>query len=75
MGRIIDKEVNITHDELLIAIHKHCLRCSGGIRECVRNCTIKDCDLYLYRQEPTRIREKLLKGQITLFDLTMKETQ
>lgn len=57
-----------TPDELLIAIHKHCLECSGGSRKIVRDCTIKNCNLYPYRQEPT-------KGQISLFDLVMKEAQ
>lgn len=65
-----------TPDELLVAIHKHCLECSGGSRKEVQNCKIKGCNLYQYRQEPTRQREKPPKGQITLFDLVMlKEAQ
>lgn len=62
-----------TPEELLIAIHKHCLSCSGGSRKEVQNCRIKDCDLYAYRTEPARIREKPPKGQMTLFDLMKKE--
>lgn len=58
-----------TSNELLIATHKHCLECSGGSRKEVQNCRIKDCNLYPYRQEPTRQREKPIKGQLTLFDL------
>ena len=65
-----------TPEELLIAIHKHCLQCSGGSRKEVQNCRIKGCNLYKYRQEPTRQREKPPKGQITLFDLVkLKEAQ
>lgn len=65
-----------TPDELLVAIHKHCLECSGGSRKEVQNCRIKGCNLYKYRQEPTRQREKTPKGQITLFDLVkLKEAQ
>ena len=65
-----------TPDELLVAIHKHCLECSGGSRKEVQNCKIKGCNLYKYRQEPTRQREKPPKGQITLFDLVkLKEAQ
>lgn len=65
-----------TPDELLVAIHKHCLECSGGSRKEVQNCRIKGCNLYKYRQEPTRQRGKPPKGQITLFDLVkLKEAQ
>ncbi len=65
-----------TPAELLVAIHKHCLECSGGSRKEVQNCRIKGCNLYKYRQEPTRQREKPPKGQITLFDLMkLKEAQ
>lgn len=62
-----------TRDELLIAIHKHCLECQGGSRKLVKNCGIRRCNLYPYRQEPTRIREKPVKGQVTLFDMMKKE--
>ena len=62
-----------TPEELLIAIHKHCLECSGGSRKEVQNCRIKGCSLYPYRQEPARIREKPPKGQMTMFDLMKKE--
>lgn len=66
--------VKPTTDELLVAIHKHCLQCSGGSRKEVQNCRIKDCNLYPYRREPTRTREKPEKGQLTLFDL-MKQKE
>ncbi len=33
----------------LKAIRKKCLDCSGGSRAEVRECTIPDCSLYLYR--------------------------
>lgn len=62
-----------TTDELLIAIHKHCLECSGGSRKEVQNCRIKGCNLHPYRQEPTRQREKPLKGQLTLFDMMKRK--
>lgn len=65
-----------TPEDLLIAIHKHCLECSGGSRKEVQNCKIKRCSLHKYRMEPARIREKPPKGQITIFDLIkLKETQ
>lgn len=62
-----------TPDELLVAIHRHCLECSGGSRKEVQNCRIKGCNLYPFRQEPTRQREKPAKGQLTLFDLMKKK--
>lgn len=36
--------------ELLSAIRKKCLDCSGGMRNEVRDCRIKDCPLYKYRR-------------------------
>ena len=63
-----------TPDELLIAIHKHCLACSGGSRKEVQNCRIKGCDLYPFRQEPIRQRERPSKGQLTFFDVVKEET-
>lgn len=56
-------------EELLIAIHKHCLQCSGGNRKEVQSCKLKWCDLYPYRQEQTRPREKPAEGQMTVFNL------
>ena len=34
----------------LKAIKKHCLECSGYEKKQVRECVIKDCVLYSYRQ-------------------------
>ena len=34
----------------LRAIKKHCLECSGFEKKQVRECVIKDCVLYEYRQ-------------------------
>lgn len=34
----------------LKAIKKHCLECSGFEKKQVRECVIRDCDLYVYRQ-------------------------
>lgn len=62
-----------TPEELLIAIHKHCLACSGGSKKEMQNCRIKDCNLWPYRTEPARVREKPDKRQITMFDLIKKE--
>ena len=62
-----------TPEELLIAIHKHCLDCSGGSRKEVQNCKIKGCSLYPFRQEPARERVKPDKRQVTLFELMRKE--
>lgn len=62
-----------TPEELLIAIHKHCLACSGGSKKEMQNCRIKDCNLWPYRMEPARVREKPDKRQINMFDLMKKE--
>lgn len=58
-----------TPDELLIAIHKHCMECSGGSRKEVERCKLTGCNLYPFRQEPTRNRMKPPKGQMTFFDV------
>jgi len=34
----------------LKAIKKHCLECSGFEKKQVRECVIKDCVLFIYRQ-------------------------
>ena len=46
---------------------------AGGSRKIVRYCTIKNCNLYPYRQEPTRERIKPPKGQLTMFEPIAKE--
>ena len=64
-----------TPDELMAAIHRHCLACSGGSRKEVQNCRVKECNLYLYRQAQVRTHEKPPKGQMTIFDVVKKESE
>ena len=51
------------------AIHKHCLACSGGSREMVDKCEIRDCALYPYRQ-PQRASapKKPTAEQVSVFE-------
>jgi hypothetical protein len=35
---------------ILHAIKRHCLECSGGVRDEVALCTINDCSLYQFRE-------------------------
>lgn len=58
-----------TPQELLSAIHKHCMDCSGGSRTAVQECGIKECALHQFRQGNTREGEKTPKGQISFTDL------
>lgn len=39
-----------TAAELLSAIRKKCMDCSGGMRSEVQGCKIKDCPLHPYRR-------------------------
>lgn len=41
---------NVTKTELLSAIRRKCMDCSGGMRNEVQDCKIKDCPLYKYRR-------------------------
>ena len=52
----------------LKAIKKHCLECSGYEKKQVRECEIKDCVLYLYRQgtNPNRKRVTGKNGLSTM---------
>jgi hypothetical protein len=42
-----------TERELLSAIRKKCMDCSGNMRSEVRNCKLKDCPLHKYRKTIT----------------------
>ena len=56
--------------ELLSAIRRKCLDCSGGVRNEVKGCKIRDCSLYPYRANALREEE-----QISLTDaLNQEET-
>lgn len=35
---------------LLAAIHRHCLQCSGGSKREVHQCSIRDCNLWPWRE-------------------------
>ena len=58
-----------TPEELLIAIHKYCLECSGGSRKEVQRCALKGCALWPYREPESTSRPKKEKGQVYMFDL------
>ena len=58
-----------TPNEALVAIHRHCLACSGGSRKEVHNCRIKDCNLWPWREPETVGRAGKEKGQISVFEL------
>lgn len=44
-----ENEKAVTKTELLTAIHKYCMQCSGNIRAEVEHCRIESCELYHYR--------------------------
>ena len=48
-----------TATELLSAIRKKCMDCSGGMRNEVRDCRIKDCPLYPYRRNALDVNENI----------------
>ena len=62
-------------EQILIAIRKHCLECSGGSVKMVERCEIKRCNLYPYRcikaMGGTK-QEKVEKGQISFFEALEK---
>lgn len=57
-----------TPDELLVAIHKHCLECSGGSRNEVHRCGIKTCALWIWREPETAKKPRKDKRQVTVFE-------
>lgn len=62
----------VTNEELLSAIRKHCLSCSGGSIKGVERCLISYCDLYPYRSKEAmgiKTQPTKLKGQIGFNDL------
>ena len=56
-------------EELLNAIHKHCLECSGGSRKEVHRCGLKNCALWLWREPETEEKPEKDKRQVCMFDL------
>lgn len=56
-------------DELLCAIHRHCLGCSGGSRNVARDCRMKGCALWPWRVAEATERAKKDKDQVSVFDL------
>lgn len=60
---------NPTPNEPLVAIHRHCLACSGGSRKEVHNCRVTDCNLWVWREPETTARPRKEKGQISVFEL------
>lgn len=58
-----------TPQELLGAIHKHCLECSGGSRKEVHRCKLRGCALWPWRETGNDVRCAKEKGQITMFEL------
>lgn len=63
-----------TPDELLVAIHRHCLACSGGSRKEVRRCKLTACELWPWREPEGEGKPKRDKRQMSMFDL-MKEAR
>lgn len=61
-----------TPDELLTAIHKHCMECSGGSRKEVHRCKLERCALWPWREPESEGKAKKDKRQVTMFEL-MKE--
>lgn len=64
-----------TPDELLDIIRTHCIDCCGGSRKDVRECNIRNCNLWKYRMGKTKYKSqnavRMAKGstpQLTLFD-------
>ncbi len=57
-------------DAVLIAVRAKCMECSCDSRREVRNCRIKDCPLYPYRDiEAIGLNtDKPIKEQISIFD-------
>ena len=61
-------------DQVLIAIRAKCLDCSGGSRNVVEDCLIKDCPLYPYRTvSAVNGDEEPIEGQISMFDTVKGE--
>lgn len=62
--------MNASERELLSAIRRKCMDCSGGMRNEVKGCKIRDCPLHPYRTNALRDEE-----QISLMDaLNLEET-
>ena len=62
--------MNASERELLSAIRRKCMDCSGGMRNEVKGCKIRDCPLHPYRANALRDAE-----QISLMDaLNLEET-
>lgn len=58
-----------TAKELLSAIQRHCLECSGGSRKEVDRCKVSCCALWKYRNHRAMgivKPEKALAGQMTI---------
>lgn len=46
-------QANVTKEELLIIIRKHCMDCCANQRALVRACKSRSCALYPYRMKDT----------------------
>ena len=62
-------EKKVRPEELLIAIHKHCLACSGGSRNEVHRCEIKTCNLWPWREPEAQMQPRKDRRQLTMFEL------
>ena len=49
MGKTKEKKITVSTNGLLMIIKRHCIECGGGDRESVEKCTLKNCDLWKYR--------------------------
>lgn len=59
--------------ELISAIHAHCLQCSGGSRTLVERCNVAGCALLPYRSAKvmgiSHGKEREVKGQMDYMDI------
>ena len=65
------KRKSISVDDVLKAVRKKCLECSGNDRSVVENCTIDYCPIYPYRSVKAvyESEEVTTSGQISMLEM------
>ncbi len=68
------KEAGIPREELIGAIHRYCLECSGNYRQMVEQCPIRNCALYPYRNSKAMGKRApvTIQGQLSIYDMPGK---